>query len=293
MKIFNLILGVFLLSLGGSADAAQRKGIIFSEDFNDMQKILTLEFKNSGNPNATIVREKFLGMSPAVKLWLDPWHDEVTYRSELVPFTVFSQDLQRMKHAILGKEYWYGIRIFLPKDRRYDKEREIIMQWHDQPDWNLKEDWRSPCVELDIGPSQRRGIATNYLVFVRSDAKQLTPSKENKNRYQAEDQFDLGPIEGDLGKWTQWVMHVRWSYEDDGFLKLWKNGEVVLDLPHYPNAYNDRYGPYCKFGIYKWVWKNIEKARGVAPRVIYYDDFYIGNAQASYTDVAADEGQKR
>jgi hypothetical protein len=94
-------------------------------------------------------------------------------------------------------------------------------------------------------------------------------------------------MEGDLGKWTQWVLHIKWSYQEDGFLTLWKDGTVVLDLPNYPNTYNDKYGPYFKFGIYKWAWKHQQNRVGMPPRVIYYDDLYIGNDGASYDDVIA------
>ena len=269
------------------AESVERNGIIFEENFDQIGTKIFDRLKISGNANAVVAKEEFLGPSPALKIWLNPINDSVSYRSEVVPYTTLSKDFARKKHAKLEKEYWYGIRIYLPKDLIIDKDREIIMQWHDQPDWEFKEDWRSPPVELNISNIAASSRVKNYILFVRSDAREITPPKGSKNRFEQETRFDIGSIEEDLGKWTQWVLHVKWSYKDDGFLKLWKNGNVVLNLPNHPNTYNDKYGPYFKFGIYKWTWKKSKGAQQDFTRIIYYDDVYIGNEQAAYRDVVA------
>ena len=56
------------------------------------------------------------------------------------------------------------------------------------------------------------------------------------------------------GCWTDWVVHVKWSYQSDGILQIWKNGEKVVDQ-NGPNAFNDAHGPFFKMGLYKG-WRN-------------------------------------
>ncbi len=61
-------------------------------------------------------------------------------------------------------------------------------------------------------------------------------------------EYDLGPYE--TGVWTDWVMHVKWSYDQDGIAEVWKDGRKVIDQSG-PNAFNDARGPFFKMGLYK------------------------------------------
>jgi predicted transcriptional regulator len=95
---------------------------------------------------------------------------------------------------------------------------------------------------------------------------------------------NLGKYE--TGLWTDWVFHVKWSWESDGLLEVWKNGKKVI---HYegPIGYNDRRGVYFKTGIYKWVWKMTPERdhSTTTKRVTYVDEVRIGNENATYQDV--------
>jgi hypothetical protein len=107
--------------------------------------------------------------------------------------------------------------------------------------------------------------------------------------------ISVGRYEPDLGKWTDWVVHVRWSGDPaKGLLEIWKNGQLVHNAQG-QNKFNDGQGNYMKFGIYKWCWKPIKRPNGTitdqcgsdtSQRVIYYDELRIADHRGSYNAVA-------
>ena len=78
-----------------------------------------------------------------------------------------------------------------------------------------------------------------------------------------------------VGKWYDIVMHVKWSAGTDGIIEMWKNG--VLYFKQTGKATTTT-GVYFKFGMNRWSMTN--------DWVIYYDNLRIGNANATYKDVA-------
>ena len=80
------------------------------------------------------------------------------------------------------------------------------------------------------------------------------------------------------------MVHVLWSYGEDGVLQIWKDGELLVDRDG-PNAFNDAEGPYFKMGIYKG-WSNPDTVGDVDSRLLYHDELRIGGPEAVYCDVA-------
>lgn len=77
-------------------------------------------------------------------------------------------------------------------------------------------------------------------------------------------------------KWYDFVWHVKWS-ATSGRIELWIDGVKYVD---YSGPTLTKGGtPYFKLGINRW---NIS---GVT-RILYYDNLRIGNANATYKDVA-------
>ena len=72
------------------------------------------------------------------------------------------------------------------------------------------------------------------------------------------------------GTWTEWTFHVRWSPDDDGFLKVWKDGEPLVDIAG-PVGHRDLIGPYMKAGVYVPGWKDIGREENVQTRALYFD----------------------
>jgi hypothetical protein len=74
------------------------------------------------------------------------------------------------------------------------------------------------------------------------------------------------PIPGfERGVWHHFVFHVKWSPDPDGFVEVWRNGDLVIPLTNMRTSYRNQ-GLYPKFGIYR--------KDGVNPDVgiLYLDD---------------------
>ncbi len=287
MKIYSvlvMLMVLFIPSLGCAADGSDGIKILFSADFNDRSDWKVMDFHFPGNKNAKIVEKNFLGKSPVLRMALHRFYDEVSDRSEIRPWKLPDPYFEEGSKAVIGREYWYSFRIYFPDDWEFDKSKEIITQWHGNPDFELGENWRNPPVSIAIGKG-RAGHGKNYLLVIRADSKASTPDKYQKNRYTFEKKYDLGPLAPDFGKWTQWVFHIKWSYEDDGFMTVWKDEENILDVDRLSNCFNDRLGPFWKLGIYKWDWNDPDFESDIIERVLYYDDIRIGSEKATYEDM--------
>jgi hypothetical protein len=169
-------------------------------------------------------------------------------------------------------ERWVGYSIFLPNSYTIDPQPESVQQWHDIPDLADGGVWRSPPFAL----LTQNG---HWVVLVRWSAARLTSNETSFSKY-----IDLGNYDNNV--WTNWVFHIRFSYNNDGLIEIWKNG-VLIKTINGPNTYNDKVGNYFKLGIYKWVWlPKYHSNSTTTQREVFYDDVRIGNENATYSDVA-------
>jgi Polysaccharide lyase len=89
------------------------------------------------------------------------------------------------------------------------------------------------------------------------------------------------PIEKD--RWTDWVVHARWSSSPTGYWTIWKDGTPVLEERNIVTQYPETAGPYAKFGQYHSV--------DEAPRnVVYFDEYRVAGPGSTYEDVAPGGG---
>ena len=88
-------------------------------------------------------------------------------------------------------------------------------------------------------------------------------------------------------RWTDWVVHVKWSAGSEGRLSIWKDGQPVPGFYNKQgkNTYSSSYGNYMKIGIYKWAWSQ-GKPSDVTERHMYYDALRIADSSGSYSAVA-------
>ncbi len=242
------------------AEKRERAGLIFSSDFEDGR---LKGWRPAGN-SPTVTRDVARRGRYALKTSLDRRKDAVSYRTEVTG-----------PEADIGKEYWYGFSIFLPDDYVPDKIWEIVAQWNCIPDYDVGEKWRNPVLALFT-------TGGRWSWVTRWDAKRNTFAS-GKREYGGEREYDLGPYQRNC--WTDWVVHVKWSYQSDGILQVWKNGEKLVDQ-NGPNAFNDAHGPIFKMGLYKGWHKPPTQPDTVSRRVLYHDEFRMAGAGATYQDVA-------
>jgi hypothetical protein len=190
---------------------------------------------------------------------------------------VFRSEIS-LPHENGWNERWYGERVLIPKEWVRDpaKPVDIVMQWHGLPG-NFRATY--PNVEISVG-DDRWLIRQSF-----GDPKTKPTRRETK----LEDRVQLGV-------WTSWVIHAKWSPNDDGLLQVWKDGKLVADLKG-PNAYGTiglEYTPYLKTGIYHPEWhvsqegvkRRFDADKPVAPhKVVYITDLKVGDARARYEDM--------
>jgi len=272
MKYLMVIL---LLCVANQADAGE---LLFLGDFEHgviplTRQNATSPWYKSGNPPVVVtVPEPVRFGRYAMKSVLDRLNSPVYYRTEVVP------DLDEDKLPKIGEEYWYGFSIYFPKEWVEDNVWEIVAQWHGRPDFDIGETWRNPIMAFHTE-------GANLRIVNKWDTQPNTQeaNKKRGRKYDGDVVVWKGPIHKD--QWTDWVVHVKWSYKDDGLLEIWKNGEQIVRRKG-PNTFNDKEGPYFKMGIYKG-WEDRKGLQGkVSRRIIYHDEVRFAGPCGSYKDVA-------
>lgn len=178
-------------------------------------------------------------------------------------------ELARSPYSTPGGEHWYGMSINLPTSYIADPNEEVLFQLHATADDG--EGHTSPPVALQTKDGRWR-------MQILWDSRAINTSQNWSNVKI----IDLGAYE--KGAWTDWVFHIKSSYQTDGLIEIWKNGKLVATY-NGPNNYNDKVGNFLKMGIYKWGWKEGIYST-TTKRTLYFDEIRIGNQNSSYEDVA-------
>ena len=159
----------------------------------------------------------------------------------------------RGTEILMDTDYWYGLSLFVPEEFVTPEERDaVLFQWH----------------------TQQGGPSPVLAVRVRGDEWVITtdavPSGKRKR-------LKYLPLE--KGKWTDWVVHVKWAATPTGYLTIWKDGVEVVSEKDVVTQYPEKLGPYAKFGQYH----SVEET----PRnVIYADEYRVAGPGAGYEAVA-------
>jgi hypothetical protein len=254
----------------------QSSPLLFNGDFEDGS---LADYKViGGNPVVSTERTR-LG-SRALKSVIDysaMTSSFDTLRTETKPNFPVDGPYIYKDRPIIGQEYWYGFSIFLPKDFAPSQIWEILVQWHVDPD-APEERARNPPMTITT-TGGKWGFRSSW------DANAITQKDaDGKWIYGGHNRYDLGAYE--TGVWTDWVVRVKWSYETDGTLEVWKNGVKVISQLNKPNCYNDVLGPYIKFGVYKGWTSTASPEPGITKRIVFHDEFRMTGANGSYAAVA-------
>ncbi len=197
--------------------------------------------QSGNNPEIVTAQE---GVSPRsgkymMRTYLNRRTSETNYRTE----ARLQQDFDK------GKEYWLGISIFLPANWRLDYGEKgsegPVLQFHDYAYENAS--WR-PILPLTVRHTK--------------DGWQIRNNPyPNKNS-------DLGNLKAfsttvpyKLGQWNDFVMNMKFSgaqspNDTNGFIKVWVNGQLVINQTGQNYFGEATKGPYLKFGLYMPGWKD-------------------------------------
>jgi hypothetical protein len=179
----------------------------------------------------------------------------------------------------IGEEYWFGFSIYIPNSFAADKRGCDELWWQCQAQPDAGEVYRSPVLAMYV-------VEDNIEVVSRWDTRRVSTG----NTFSGSTTIASIPVSSNKGQWTDWVYHVKWSWQDDGLLELWKDGQLLAQRDG-PNCSNDQEGPDMSIGVYKWPWREGEPSgaacgTSLVERLIYVDEIRIAGADAYYDAVA-------
>jgi hypothetical protein len=183
-----------------------------------------------------------------------------------------------MKRTEIGKTYWYGWSMFIPSNwQDSDAGGEVVSQWLSFPG---PHDFRKACgASASFIARGRSGTSRDRFYYFLQHAGDTVEIECNK--------FPLTKVSEMRGKWVDFAMNVKWTGNKDGFVKLWMkigNGSYTQKVDYKGRTFfNDEgAGPYFKMGLYK----GDPNFAGPAPRIIYTDEYRLGNDRSSFEEVS-------
>jgi Polysaccharide lyase len=191
-----------------------------------------------------------------------------------------------LKKTEIGKTYWYGWSMLIPSDWKDTTEGfDIVNQWATYPQKKGRDFGKIACsangsfIARGNNGGRVRGADPDRFEFMlqsAGDSKDIECQK-----------FPLAKVAEMRGKWTDFVMNVKWTGNKDGFLKFWVkigDGPYVQKINYTGRTFwNDEgKGPYFKMGEYKGE----PGFKGPAPRYLYTDEYRLGDGNSSFGQVA-------
>ncbi|MDQ4140937.1 MAG: polysaccharide lyase [Bacteroidota bacterium] len=189
------------------------------------------------------------------------------FRAELVQYGAGGPNKEQ--------ERWFGFSMRVPEDWRVienTKSLDIFFQIHDRPD--ECESYRTPPLSMFISKNM---FQANILSDSNPCTKGVTPKGSGTT---SKTVLNTPLIKG---SWVDWVIHVKWSYKNDGLLEIWHNGKKVTTYRG-PIGYNDKNSMYLKMGLYH-IGNGDSWPDGLKRRVLYLDEIRMGGPKANYSDV--------
>ena len=159
----------------------------------------------------------------------ESWEDQdffVTYRSEIAT--------EEFTRANATK--WYSFAVFFPTNFPEETNRLVFAQWHDS--WHLLQPGRIPSLAF-------RFVNGQFSITLRHSAEHYIrdPDSVPSEKLFKKNHFALG-------RWHNFVVQAKWSYQDDGFVNVWWNGKQIVQYRG-PVGYDESPGPQFKFGLYR------------------------------------------
>jgi hypothetical protein len=171
-------------------------------------------------------------------------------------------ELKERYLAPFGRDVWYSFSTLIPEDFPIVEKSTVITQWHASEDPGEDVAGRSPVL------AHRYGGGT-FVVDIRYSSRKLQRANDGERRVLYEQKTFP------KGVWHDFLYRIRWSHGPDGLVEGWLDGKPIIDYKG-PVGYNDRDGPYFKFGLYHHD--------GAGPFVIYHDDYRRGFRREDVTE---------
>ena len=230
--------------------SAHSQTTLFSDDFEStsLNQPPNPKYWGKCSGNCLIIRDDLAWEgTKSAKAYLNREKSPNRYRTEAVP----RGPARSLDEGITAT---YQFMLYVPSTHAPDFASETFAQWHQSG-----ADGGRPPLSLKIENNTWRAQ-------LRWETSTGSGSKTWK----------LGEVP--LGQWTQFTIQAHWLPNAKGWLKLWKDGVLVIDYKG-PNDYLATDAPWIKLGIYKTAWRNEPTGKryntAIVDRTLYFDNILI------------------
>ena len=165
-----------------------------------------------------------------------------------------------------GDEYWYRQSIFFPKN--YDAMHPVHMTFG-----QFKQVGCHPVFSFNTKEASR--YDPKFGLYMTSKYSE----EQNVMRFNPLNQYNY------RNKWHDIVVHAKWSYSNDGWLKVWHNGKQKVNYKGKTIWCHD--GIYFKYGVYKTGISRIAEKLNKTT-IVYYDGIRISRTGEGMFDSLAE-----
>eukprot|EP01038_Epipyxis_sp_PR26KG_P006488 gene6488-8921_t len=93
-----------------------------------------------------------------------------------------------------------------------------------------------------------------------------------------------------IGMWVDWVINIKLSHRHpNGFVKVWRNGKLMLDIQNILTSFPDKNPPYLELGSFAYNWL-VGIPTSYAWTSVSYNTIRLGNSESSYNEVYTGSG---
>lgn len=173
-------------------------------------------------------------------------------------------------------ERWYGYSFYLGNNYAPDDQPEIIWQFHQE--------------NPNGSPPFAIYLRSGYFEVLRTISPNIDGGWEVRppfdSRYPRM-QLNGADLFATPNTWWDLVMHIKWTDQNDGYIQIWMNNQLVFErlntLTNYTQGAGEA-GNYMKLGIYKWTFPNT--LCNCTQRLMITNGFRIGSAASSFFSVS-------
>lgn len=165
----------------------------------------------------------------------------------------------------LQTERWYAWSYFIPET--WQPSRTVVSQFHETEDL-FDFAAHPPTLSFQAQPTGK--VVVSNALDVNAQTTSSSYQLRNLARYELE-----------VGQWTTIAMHVRWSAADNGYLHIYKDGQLLFSESNHPNTFNDAVGPAFKAGLYE------DERMAPGTQTILLAGFVAGDAEESLATITS------
>jgi len=277
----------------------------FTEDFEDqdpgrlrLSPLLSINDKGMGSKPFRVEREPDGNQYLAITVE-DGWNTDPTNKK--LGGTERAEIETKHRYA-REREIWYGFRLRFPRNFTHIPDRLLISQFKNQ----FRNMRKSPLVgirfyargnQLSIGGDtggiatksynvdeyREHGIRADYLQYetIWRPFSTKNRGEDSRNRLETEN----APVTG-MGEWVTFKVGVRNSSSEDGFVKVYKDGQLFYDYQGVTFDWSGRYtGSTVRIGIYR---DGDPTGDGYPSQTVHYDDFTVVSDKKTLDEILMD-----